>query len=66
MKLITFLLSTIAATYIFVLLTDYIYKKTNDNTYVYITLAVFVLTGVFMLPAIICFFYRRVYRQVGK
>ena len=62
MKLIAFLLSTIAATYIFILLTDYIYKKTNDNTYVYFTLAVFVLTGVFVLPVMICYFYRIVYR----
>ena len=62
MKLIAFLLSTIVATYIFVLLTDYIYKKTNDNTYVYFTLAVFVLTGVFVLPAMICYFYTIVYR----
>lgn len=63
MKFFAFLLSTIAAVYIFLLLTDYIYKETNDNAFVYATLAVFVMTGVFTLPAIICFFYRRVYRK---
>lgn len=63
MKLFAFLLQTIAAVYILVLLTDWMYKKFQNNTYIYVTLGAFALTGAFTFAAIICFFYRRVYRK---